>query len=56
MRRQVQFIQEARHFVQVQGGDVFRLTVLNDLTDVPLALKRISEIKPVGAPDDVSWG
>jgi hypothetical protein len=52
MRRQVQFIQEALHFVQVQARDVLRPAVLDNLTDIPLALEWIGQIEPVGAPDE----
>ena len=54
MWRQVQFVQGARHLVQVQAGDVLRYAMFNDLANVPSALEGIGEIEPVGAPDDMS--
>ena len=48
MRRQIQFFQEARNFVQVQVSNVLLPAILNDLADVPFALEWIGEIKPVG--------
>jgi len=48
MRWQVQFVQEARHFSQIQVGNVFCLATLNDLADVPFVLEMVGEIQPVG--------
>ena len=55
MRRKIQLVQEARHFVQVQAGDVFRPAVLDDLADEPFPLEWIGQIKSIGAPDDMFW-
>jgi hypothetical protein len=37
-----------RHFSQIQIGNVCGLAMLNDLADVPFALERVGEIKPIG--------
>lgn len=50
----MQFVQQARHFIQVQLSNILRPTVFDDLADILLALEWIGEIEPVCAPDDVS--
>jgi hypothetical protein len=53
IRWQVQFVQEARHFSQVQVGNVFCLAMLNHLANVSIALERVGEIQPISAPNDM---
>jgi hypothetical protein len=56
VRRKVQFIQQPGHFIQVNGPQVFSLSVQQDLADVPPSLERVVQVHRIGAPDNVPGG